>query len=149
VINEIIAETGVEIDIDQDGLVMITSTSSEGSDKAVKWIEDIVREIKPGDEFEGTVTRIMDFGAIVDILRGRDGMVHISELAYERVGKVEDVLNVGDKVKVKVLAVEDGRTSLSVKALLPKPEGYEERPRFDHRPPRGGGDSRGRFNNRR
>ena len=147
-INEIIDATGVQIDIDQDGLVMITSTSKEGSDAAVQWVQDITKELQAGEVYEGTVTRIMDFGAIVEFLRGRDGMVHISEISYERVGRVEDVLKIGDKVKVKVIAVEEGRTSLSMKALLPRPEGYTDRGPADHRPQRGGAGGRGRFPHR-
>jgi polyribonucleotide nucleotidyltransferase len=140
IINEIIEKTGVQIDIEQTGLVMVTSINEEGAAKAVEWIKNIVREVKVGEVFEGTVSRIMDFGAIVDILPNQDGMVHISELAHRRVEKVEDVLKLGDKVKVKVLSAENGRIGLSVKALLPRPEGMPERPeRFEKKGFFGGG----------
>lgn len=130
VINEIIAQTGVAIDIEDDGLVMITSTSPEGSKKAQEWIHNLTREVEVGEEFEGKVVRILDFGAFVEILPGQDGMIHISELAHWRVNKVEDVLKIGDTVKVKVIKIDEmGRINLSRKALIDKdaeqpPEGY-------------------------
>lgn len=115
-INEIIEKTAVDaIDIEQDGLVMITAKNLEAGQKAYDWIHELTRDITAGEQFEGSVTRIMDFGAIVAFGHGRDGMVHVSELAPWRVAKVEDIVSVGDTVKVKVLSVEDGRTSLSMK----------------------------------
>jgi polyribonucleotide nucleotidyltransferase len=141
IINEIIDATGVEIDIEQDGLVMITSTNAEGAQRAVDWVKNIVKEVMPGEVYEGKVTRILDFGAIVELLPGKDGMVHISEMAAERVNAVEDIVKLGDTVKVKVLSVEDGRTSLSIKALLPgADQNQDSRPR----PPRSGGFDRNR-----
>jgi len=132
VINEIIDATGVQIDIEPDGLVLVTSVDQESSAKAVDWIKGIVREVVVGEIFEGKVIQILDFGAIVQILPNKDGMVHISELAPRRVEKVTDVVKIGDVVKVKVLSSENGRTSLSIKALLPRPEGqpdgYSPRP---------------------
>ena len=117
-INEIIETTGVQgIDIEEDGLVMITSVGSEGSDQAKKWIEDLTREIKAGESFKGKVTRVMDFGAIVEFLPGKDGMVHVSELAPWRVNEVGDIVKMGDEVFVKVLEIDkvNNRTSLSMK----------------------------------
>ena len=119
IINEIIDATGVQIDIEPEGLVLITSTDQESATKAVDWIKNIVREVTVGEIFEGKVIQILDFGAIVQILPSKDGMVHISELAPHRVEKVSDVVKIGDTVKVKVINVENGRTSLSIKALLP------------------------------
>ena len=121
IINEIIDETGVEIDIEDDGLVMITSVEAEAAAKAQEWIENLTKEVEPGEKYEGTVTRIMDFGAFVEILPGQEGMVHISELAPHRVEKVTDVVKVGDRVKVKVKEIDEmGRINLSRKALMPK-----------------------------
>ncbi|RMG78217.1 MAG: polyribonucleotide nucleotidyltransferase, partial [Bacteroidetes bacterium] len=116
-INEIIEKTGVEaIDIEQDGKIFITSKKKESAEKAYKWVNDITRDITVGEIFEGTVTRIMDFGAFVEILPGKEGMVHISELAPWRVGKVEDIVKIGDKVQVKVIEIDDmGRINLSMK----------------------------------
>jgi polyribonucleotide nucleotidyltransferase len=117
-INEIIEKTGVTaIDIEQDGLVFITSVNADGAQQAQKWIEDITRELKVGETFTGKVERLMDFGAIVSILPGRDGMVHVSELAPWRVEKVSDIVNIGDEVKVKIIEIDSvsGKTSLSMK----------------------------------
>ncbi len=142
-INEIIEKTGVtSIDIEQDGLVYITSVSAEGAQKAQKWIEDITRELKAGETFSGKVDRIMDFGAIVSILPGRDGLVHVSELAPWRVDKVTDIVNVGDEVKVKIIEVDpSGKTSLSMKQA----EGnvYTEEMKAKAQKPGEGGASRG------
>jgi len=133
IINEIIAACNVSIDIEQDGLVMITSTDGEGAKKAQAWIEGIVKEIVPGEIYEGQVLKIVtdknkgtEIGAIVQLTPNKDGMVHISQIAYERVNKVSDKIKVGDVVKVKVVEVdkEKNRVSLSIKDLLPKPEGF-------------------------
>ena len=120
-INAIIDETGVKIDIDQEGHVSIASTDAAMIQRAKEIIEDLTREIEVGQVYEGTVRRIEKFGAFVEIAKGKDGLVHISELAHERVGKVEDVLSLGDKVTVKVIEIDgQGRINLSRKALLPK-----------------------------
>ena len=120
-INSIIDETGVKIDIDQEGHVSIASTDAAMIQRAKEIIEDLTREIEVGQVYEGTVRRIEKFGAFVEIAKGKDGLVHISELAHERVGKVEDVLAFGDKVTVKVIEIDgQGRINLSRKALLPK-----------------------------
>lgn len=155
IIRAITEETGVEIDIEDDGSVFITSVDEEGMNAALDRIENLVREIEVGEEFEGTVVKILkdrfkgnEIGAIVELLPGgADGMVHISEFRWERIEKVSDLVKEGDKLKVKVTEIdkERGKIGLSVKALLPKPEGYEERP--PRRDPRGGGSrggSRGR-----
>ncbi|WP_409294337.1 polyribonucleotide nucleotidyltransferase [Peribacillus sp. SCS-26] len=118
-INKIIEETGVKIDIEQDGTVFISSTNEEMNRKAKQIIEDIVREVEVGALYLGKVKRIEKFGAFVEIFSGKDGLVHISELAEERVGKVEDVLAIGDELLVKVLDIDkQGRVNLSRKAVL-------------------------------
>jgi polyribonucleotide nucleotidyltransferase len=118
-INKIIEETGVKIDIEQDGTVFIASTNQEMNQKAKKIIEDIVREVQVGEMYLGKVKRIEKFGAFVEIFAGKDGLVHISELAEERVGKVEDVVKIGDELLVKVTEIDkQGRVNLSRKAIL-------------------------------
>jgi polyribonucleotide nucleotidyltransferase len=118
-INKIIEETGVKIDIEQDGTVFIASTNQEMNQKAKKIIEDIVREVQVGEMYLGKVKRIEKFGAFVEIFAGKDGLVHISELAEERVGKVEDVIKIGDEFLVKVTEIDkQGRVNLSRKAVL-------------------------------
>lgn len=118
-INKIIEETGVKIDIEQDGGVFISSTDSSMNEKAKKIIEDLVREVEVGETYLGTVRRIEKFGAFVELFKGKDGLVHISELAEERVGKVEDVVAIGDQILVKVKEVDNqGRVNLSRKAIL-------------------------------
>ncbi|MEH7246945.1 polyribonucleotide nucleotidyltransferase [Neobacillus niacini] len=118
-INKIIEETGVKIDIEQDGTVFIASTDQEMNQKAKKIIEDIVREVVVGEMYLGKVKRVEKFGAFVEIFAGKDGLVHISELAEERVGKVEDVVKIGDEFLVKVTEIDkQGRVNLSRKAIL-------------------------------
>ena len=117
-INKIIAETGVKIDIEEDGRVFIYSTDSEAGKKALAMIEDIVREIEVGGVYEGTITKIMPFGAFVDVGCGKEGLLHISKISKARIDKVEDVLKVGDKVTVKVYEIDDqGRINLITKEL--------------------------------
>lgn len=121
VINEIIEKTGVNIDIEDDGSVFITATEAAGGKEAQDIIHNLTREIQAGEEFEGTVVRLMDFGAFVELLPGKDGLVHISEMAHSRVEKVGDVVKIGDKVNVKVKEIDSqGRVNLSMKALIPK-----------------------------
>lgn len=118
-INKIIEETGVKIDIEQDGTVFIASTDQAMNQKAKKIIEDIVREVEVGQMYLGKVKRIEKFGCFVEIFAGKDGLVHISELAEERVGKVEDVVSIGDEILVKVTEIDkQGRVNLSRKAIL-------------------------------
>lgn len=118
-INKIIEETNVKIDIEQDGTIFISSTNEEMNQKAKKIIEDIVREVEVGQMYLGKVKRIEKFGAFVEIFNGKDGLVHISELAEERVGKVEDVVKIGDELLVKVTEIDkQGRVNLSRKAVL-------------------------------
>lgn len=116
-INEIIATTNVQaIDIEDDGLVMITSTDAEGAQKALVMIQQLTREAKVGEIFKGKVVRIMDFGAIVEFLPKKDGMVHVSNMAPWRVEKVSDIVKLGDQVMVKIMELSpDGKISLSMK----------------------------------
>ena len=115
VINEIIEETGVSIDIQDSGLIYITSEKKEAAKKAITWIKNITREIKVGEIFQGRVKRILDFGAFVEILPGQEGLIHISKLASRRVRKVEDVVRIGDIVSVKVISIdEQGRINLAL-----------------------------------
>ncbi len=126
-INKIIAETGVTIDIEDDGKVYICTPDQEAADQARKMIEGIVKEIEVGEVYLGKVVRIMPFGAFVELLPGKDGMVHISKLARERVEKVEDVVNIWDDILVKVIEIDDkGRINLTRKDLLP-PEPKKEK----------------------
>lgn len=118
-IKKIIELTGVEIDVEETGVVHILSVDADAAARAQKMIEDIVREPEVGEIYEGPVVKIMDFGAFVNILPGKDGLVHISQLAKKRVNKVEDVVKVGDIVRVKLVEIDkQGRLNLSMKALL-------------------------------
>jgi polyribonucleotide nucleotidyltransferase len=134
-INKIIQETGAEkIDIEDDGTVYITSLDGASGDKAKAAVEAITQDVEVGKIYKGTVVRIIPIGAFVQILPGKDGLVHISQLAATRVGAVEDVVNIGDELDVKVMEVDEkGRLNLSHKATLPGATDDDDRPR------RGGG----------
>ncbi len=130
IIRKITEETGAKIDIDDDGTVTIASTDPEGGPRAAEIIRTLTAEVEEGQIYTGKVVKIMDFGAFVELLPGRDGLLHISQLDHHRVEKVTDVLKVGDEVKVKVLEVDDGgKIRLSRKALL------ERGPRSDKEEP--------------
>jgi polyribonucleotide nucleotidyltransferase len=119
IINKIIEETGVKIDIEQDGMVFIASSNEEMNQKAKSIIEGIVKEVVVGEIYVGTVKRVEKFGAFVEILPNKDGLVHISQLSTERVAKTEDVVNIGDQIKVKVTEIDQqGRINLSAKVLM-------------------------------
>ena len=123
VITKIIDETGVKIDIEQDGKVFIAGTDMDMINLAKKKIEDIVAEVELNAIYKGKVTRIVNFGAFVELLPGKEGLLRIGNIAHERIEKVEDVLNVGDEVEVKVTEIDEkGRVNVSRKVLLPKPE---------------------------
>jgi polyribonucleotide nucleotidyltransferase len=118
-INRIIAETGVKIDIDDTGLIYIAAPDMETAKLGVAEIELLVKDVEVGEVYDGVVTRLMAFGAFIEILPGKEGLLHISKMAKERVEKVEDVMNVGDKVKVKVTEIDSqNRINLSRKELL-------------------------------
>ena len=117
-INKIIEETGVKMDIEEDGTVFIYSANSQSGERAKEIVEGIVREIEVGGIYNGTVTRLMTFGAFVDVGGGKEGLLHISKISKERVEKVEDVLAVGDKITVKVYEIDhQGRINLTRKGL--------------------------------
>ncbi|HEU5298836.1 MAG TPA: polyribonucleotide nucleotidyltransferase, partial [bacterium] len=152
VINKITAETGVKIDIEQDGKVHVASADEDAARRAIQMIEGIVREAKVGEIYTGRVTRLMNFGAFLEVLPGKEGLLHISELGDgERVERVEDKVKVGDEIQVRVKEIDNlGRINLT-KRLTPGPE--DERPRSrEGRPggderrhrPEGGGARRGR-----
>ncbi|KLU40562.1 MAG: hypothetical protein AA931_03055 [Peptococcaceae bacterium 1109] len=120
-IRKIIEQTGVAIDIEDDGRVYIASTDGTGGEQAKLMIERYVKDVEVGASYLGTVKRIMNFGAFVEILPGKEGLVHISQLAHHRVKRVEDVVNIGDEIMVKVIEIDrQGRINLSRKELLPK-----------------------------
>ena len=116
IINEIIDECGVQIDIEDTGKVFIMGEKEEAAKKALEWIQNITREVKVGEIFQGKIKRIMAFGAFAEILPGQEGLIHISQLAPYRVEKVEDIVKIGDIVPVKVIEIdEQGRINLSLK----------------------------------
>lgn len=118
-INKIISETGVKMDVEEDGHVYIASTDEEAAQKAKKMVESLTHEVKAGEVYLGRVTRLMKFGAFVEILPGKEGLVHISQLALQRIEKPEDVVHEGDEIMVKVTEIDDkGRINLSRKVLL-------------------------------
>src|SRR3989304_5417144 len=118
VINKITQETGAKIDIEQDGRIHIASVDEQAARRAMQMIEEIVREVKVGEMYLGRVTRLMNFGAFVEVLPGKEGLVHISELADGRVGKVEDVVKVGDELLVKVKEIDNlGRINLTRRGI--------------------------------
>jgi len=119
VIRSIIDETKTTIDIKNDGTVIIGSPNEEAAQKAIKIIEDLTREVEQGEVYTGKVTRLFNFGAMVEILPGKEGLVHISELANYHVPQVEDVVKVGDEIMVKVIGIDNsGRINLSRKAVF-------------------------------
>jgi polyribonucleotide nucleotidyltransferase len=151
-IQKITGELGVEIDIDDSGLVFVTSANGEMMQKAKEWIQGIVAKPEVGAIYDAEIVRIIDgVGAIAEFLKGKDGMIHISELAWGRTEKVEDVVKVGDHVKVKCIEYDpqEGKTRFSLKQMTPPPEGYVPPMRSGPRPggfggrPGGGGGFRG------
>jgi len=116
------AETGATIDIDDDGLVKITCTSAESGEAALSRIKEITADVEVDQIYDGKVIKVLDFGAIVSLLPGKDGLLHISQIAHERINAVKDHLSEGDEVKVKVIEVDDkGRVRVSAKALIEAP----------------------------
>jgi polyribonucleotide nucleotidyltransferase len=137
VIRALTEETGCTIDIGEDGTITIASTDADKAEFAKKRITEITAEAEVGKVYEGPVTKILDFGALVNILPGKDGLLHISQIAHQRVERVEDFLKEGQVVQVKVLETDEkGRIKLSMKALLDRPEGMPEE-RFEPRGDRG------------
>ena len=151
VIREIVAETGAKVDIDDEGLIKVSSSDKSQIEAAVKWIEGIVEEAEVGKIYNGKVVNLVDFGAFVNFMGGKDGLVHVSEIKNERVEKVSDELEEGQEVKVKVLEIDQrGKVRLSMR-VVDQETGEELE---DTRPPReprgkgprrdGGGRGRGR-----
>ncbi len=136
VINKIIADTGVKIDIENDGRVFIAGADGIGAEKAKKMVEALTKDVVVGETYMGTVTRLMNFGAFVAVLPGKEGLVHISQLAPTRIEKVEDAVKIGDEIMVKVMEIDSqGRINLSRKAVLGGGSAEDDAPR----PPRGNG----------
>ncbi len=143
VINKIIADTGVKIDIENDGRVFIASPDGEGAEKAKRMVEALTKDVVVGETYMGTVTRLMNFGAFVAVLPGKEGLVHISQLALQRVEKVEDVVKIGDEIMVKVMEIDSqGRINLSRKAVLGGGAGDDDGGFAPPRAPRGNGEFR-------
>jgi polyribonucleotide nucleotidyltransferase len=140
-IREIQESTGSKIDIADDGAVTIACDDGESLQRATQWIRDMIAEPEIGATYTGKVVTIVDFGAFLEIMPGREGLLHISEIEWGRVERVEDVLKIGDKVDVLLQSMERGKYSLSRRALLEKPAGYVEQPKRERGPggPRGGG----------
>ena len=129
-IKKIIEDTECEVNVDDDGIVTIAGMNTDKCNEAIEMVKALTFEPEVGMEFDGTVTRMMTFGAFVEFVPGREGLVHISELEWNRVDKVEDVVKTGDPIRVKLIKVDDqGRLDFSRKALIEKPEGYVERPK--------------------
>jgi polyribonucleotide nucleotidyltransferase len=151
VIREIQASTGADINIEDDGKVAVAAADSEAAAAAIEMIESITADAEIGAIYHGTVTRLMNFGAFVNIVGTKEGLVHISEMALGRVDKVEDVMDVGDEVDVKVLEIDNmGRVNLSKLAAdvelgrVSEEEYEEKKERTSKRPERGGGGRGGR-----
>ena len=118
-INEIIDSTGVSIDIEDDGSVFITSVNQDSAQKAVEWVKNLTREANVGEIFQGKVTRIMAFGAFVEIFPGTEGLVHVSQLSDKYVGHPDEVVKIGDIIPVKLVEIDSqGRMNLSHKVLI-------------------------------
>ncbi|PID78984.1 polyribonucleotide nucleotidyltransferase [bacterium DOLZORAL124_64_63] len=151
VIKKIQEDTGATIEVDDDGLVFISSIDQAGGEAAMKFVEGLMAEPEVGKVYKGVVKTIVDFGAFVEYLPGKDGLLHISELEHFRVGNVEDVLQLGDEVEVKLVEVDSrtGKVRLSRKALLPVPEGMENMPQDDGGRRDGGRRDGGRGGDRR
>jgi polyribonucleotide nucleotidyltransferase len=124
IIRGMVEETGATIDVEDDGTIRVGGVDPQGVRRAIEMIRGLTKEVEVGEQYEGPVTRIMTFGAFVELLPGKEGLVHISELAHERVGRVEDVVKLGDRVRVLVVEIDNlGRVNLSRRALLEGPDG--------------------------
>ncbi|MFB0514979.1 MAG: polyribonucleotide nucleotidyltransferase [Candidatus Neomarinimicrobiota bacterium] len=145
VVKSITRETGCNVDVDDDGTVVISGTSRDNMDDAIRMVKLIISEPEVGSTYHGTIRRVMDFGAFVEIAPGKEGLIHISEIDWNRVHKVEDVLKIGDEVDVKLIKIDElGRLDFSRKVLLEKPAGWTEPVRREHHTGNGGGRRRPR-----
>jgi polyribonucleotide nucleotidyltransferase len=155
-IRSIIEQTKSSIDIEDDGTVVVGSADEKSAQRAIEIIEGLTKEIEIGAIYTGKVSRILNFGAMIELVPGKEGLVHISELADHRIEKVEDVVKVGDEITVKVIDIDHmGRVNLSRKAMFEKPgEERARTPRPDPQrrpggfPPRSGGSGPRRFNDK-
>jgi polyribonucleotide nucleotidyltransferase len=139
VIKSIITSTGADVNVDDDGTVTVAGSDQEGVEKAINWVKSIVREIKPGEEFTGEVRRILPFGAFVEILPGKEGMVHLSQMSMEFVKSAEDMVKVGQEVQVRVMEIDDqGRINLS---MLTEEQSNQKRTASRSSGPREGGEN--------
>lgn len=144
IIKKIEAETGAKLDIEQDGHVYITALDAAGGERAKRIVEDLTRDVMAGEVYTGAVTRIEDYGAFVELFPGKDGLLHISQFSKERVNKMEDVVNLGDELLVKVIEVsDDGKVRLTRRGLLEGDEDYVPPAGGERRGGGGGGDRRG------
>lgn len=144
IINQIIDATGVDINIEDDGMVTVTSVNAEGIREAIQWIKNIVAEAEVGATYKGKVTRLMDFGAFTEFLPGKEGLVHISEMAPFRIGKVIDAVKEGDEVFIKVIEIDSmGRVNLSMKQAEGNEELFGRIPKATTPPSGSGGHDRG------
>ena len=151
VIREIVAETGAKVDIDDEGLIKVSSSDKSQIDAAIAWIKGIVEEAEVGKVYDGKVVNLVDFGAFVNFMGGKDGLVHVSEIKNERVEKVSDELSEGQEVKVKVLEIDQrGKVRLSMRVVDQETgeELEDTRPPRENKPRSGGGDRRGPRGNR-
>ncbi|MEJ3959069.1 polyribonucleotide nucleotidyltransferase [Brachymonas sp. G13] len=147
-IRQLTEETGTQIDIAEDGVITIASTDGAKAEEAKRRIEQITAEVEVGKIYEGPIVKLLDFGALVNVLPGKDGLLHISQIAHERVEKVTDYLSEGQIVRVKALETDDkGRIKLSMKALLERPERAERGDRGDRGDRNGNGNGNGRQGN--
>jgi len=132
-IRSIIESTGVKIDIDDDGKVTIASTDGESSEKARDIIMSLVKEVEKGEIYKGKIVKITNFGAFIELLPGKEALMHISQYAHERIANLQDHIRIGDIIEVKVIAIDDnGKVSVSRKALL-EPHKYQQKKRYNER----------------
>ena len=138
VIKGLVEETGADIDVNDDGTIYVAARDARGAE-AVDRIRAIVRDVEPGEKYTGRVVSIQPFGAFIELIPGKDGLLHISRMAKGRIARVEDVLNVGDEVEVVVLEIDDrGKVSLDAVNKFEVPEGAEASPAGPRRDDRGG-----------
>lgn len=131
VIRSIVAESGAKVDIDDSGKVSVAATNEESSKLAIKLIKDIVREVEPGEDYVGTVTRMLSFGAFIEVLPGKEGLLHVSEISTHRIPQIEDAFEIGDKVLVTVKEIDDmHRVNLSRKRILERADALKDNPEF-------------------
>lgn len=132
IIRNIIASTGATVDVEDDGTVVLSGPTQESVDQAFAWVSGLIHEVKPGEEYEGTVKRIMPFGAFVEILPGKEGLVHVSKMSHEYVSTPDSVVTIGQKVKVKVIEIDEQHRINLTMLMDEEPGSGEPRPMRDH-----------------